>query len=73
MLFYLIRTTYNEYSAGYDYIATSLKEAESHIMEFADWYGNKGDCTIHVVDEHFKVLERREYEGGKLRRKSKGL
>lgn len=69
MLFYLIKTDHNEYNADYDYIATSLEEAESHLMEFANFYCNPGDCRIDVVDERFHVIDTREYRGGKLMRK----
>jgi len=65
--YYLIETSYSEYGSDYNRICETLEEAESHIMEYADWYCNKGTCTIIKVDETFRVLERREYWEGKLR------
>ena len=47
-------------------IAESLEEAESHIMEYSDWYCPKGTCQIREVDEQFRVIEKRTYHDGKL-------
>lgn len=64
--YYLIKTSYSEYNSGYERICETLEEAESHIMEYEDWYCPRGTCTIEKVDEQFNVLERRRYWEGKL-------
>ncbi len=64
--YYLIRESNNEYTSSYRRICTSLEEAESHVMEYEDWYCPRGTCSIYKVDEQFNVLERRHYREGKL-------
>ena len=63
--YFLIYTTYNEYRGGYVYIAESLKEAESHIMEFSDWYCANGTATIVEVDCYMHKINEYEYDKGK--------
>ena len=64
--YYLIRESNDGYTVSYRRICTSLEEAESHIMEYVDWYCPRGTCSIDKVDEQFNVLERRHYREGKL-------
>lgn len=64
--YYLIKTSYSEYGSDYNRICETLEEAESHLMEYADWYCSRGTCTIVKVDEELNTLETRYYREGKL-------
>lgn len=65
--YYLIKESYNEYSSDYVRICETLEEAESHVMEYCDWYCPQGTCAIVKVNETFEVLETRRYWAGNLR------
>ena len=64
--YYLIETTSDEFSSDYEYIAESFEEAESKIMDYGDWYCDKGTCTILEVDNKFNTLRKYEYWKGNL-------
>lgn len=63
--YFLIETTFTEQHSGYVYVAESLKEAESHIMEFSDWYCANGTATIIEVDCYMHIINEYRYNEGK--------
>ena len=66
-MYYIIYENPSEYTSPQPrYIAETLEEAESHIMEYCDWYCPRGTCEIRLVDKHFKPIETRYYRAGKL-------
>lgn len=64
-IYYVIQVSENEFINSYKRICETLQEAESHVMEYTDWYCPRGTCHILKVDEEFNVLERRWYKEGK--------
>lgn len=65
MHYFIIENSINEWNSTINYIATSLSEAERHIMEFADWYCEKGSGTIREVDSYYRTIRRYQYRNGK--------
>lgn len=64
--YYLIETTDSERSSSYKEICETLEEAESKVMNYADWYCNKGCCRIVKVDSMFNRCEYYKFWKGKL-------
>ena len=64
--YYLIETTDNERSSSYKEICETLEEAESKVMNYADWYCANGCCTIYKVDSKFNKIESYKFDLGKL-------
>lgn len=54
--YYLIRTSDNEWGSSYKKICESLEEAKREALNYADWYCEKGCCTVHRVNSNFKVI-----------------
>ena len=63
--YYLIETTNNECSSSYKEICETLEEAESKVMNHADWYCPKGCCIIVKVDNEFNRIESYKFWEGK--------
>lgn len=64
--YYLIEVTINEYNTEYVCINDTLEEAKSKIMDYANWYCDKGCCDIVEVDERFNKLRSYQYWKGEL-------
>jgi hypothetical protein len=64
--YYLIETTDNEWSSSYKETCETFEEAESKVMNYADWYCSNGCCTIDKVDSKFNVYESYHFWKGKL-------
>ena len=64
--YYLIETTDNEWHSSYKEICETYEEAESKVMNYADWYCSKGCCIIVKVDSKFNVLESHRFGKGEL-------
>jgi hypothetical protein len=64
--YYLIRTTDTEHSSSYKKICESYEEAESEVMNYADWWCQKGTCTVVKVDSDFKIVMSFRFYDGKL-------
>lgn len=64
--YYLIKTTDNEWSSSYKEICETLEEAESKVMNYADWYCSNGCCRIVKVDSKFNTIERYDFWKGEL-------
>ena len=65
--YYVIMENPSEYTSPRPvYIGETLEEAESHLMEYSDWYCPRGTCRIDVCNEYLKVKEYRYYREGKL-------
>ena len=64
--YYLIETTDNEYSSSYKEICETLEEAQSKVMNYADWWCSNGCCRIVIVDSKFNKIEYYKFWKGKL-------
>jgi len=64
--YWLIKTSDNEMSSSYKFIADSLEEAEKNRMNYCGWYSEKGDVTLVKVNQKFQTLEEIEYWHGKV-------
>ena len=51
--YFLIETTDSELRSSYKKICGTLEEAKKEVPNYADWWSNKGTCSIHEVDENF--------------------
>lgn len=62
--YYLIKTTNNEYSSSYKKICESFDEAKKEVPNYADWYCEKGCCTVECVDSNFnRIASYRVWKG----------
>ena len=64
--YWLIKTSDNEMSSSYKFIAETLEEAEANRMNYCGWYCERGDVTIVKVDQNFHVVEEIDYFHGKI-------
>lgn len=64
--YYLIRTTVNEYDSRYRKICESFEEAKREVPNYADWYCEKGCCTVHCVDSNFNAVASYRFWKGEL-------
>lgn len=67
--YFLIKTTDNERSSSYKYIAETYEEAEELILsgKYNCWYcSTKGNGEIVEVDKTFKTIHVYDYWQGKL-------
>lgn len=66
--YFLIKTTDNEYSSSYKYIAETFDEAYRVLMsgKYTDWYATEGNGNIVEVDQTFRVLHTHHYWNGEL-------
>ena len=64
--YYLIETTDNERGSSYKEICETLEEAESKVMNYADWWCSDGCCTIYKVDNKFNKIESYKFWKGEL-------
>jgi hypothetical protein len=66
--YYLIRinTTVDRNSSIYKKICETYEEAESEVMNYADWWSQKGTCTIVKVDSEFNIVMEYRFWKGKL-------
>ena len=67
--YFLVKTTDNEYSSSYKYIAETFEEAEKQILsgKFNGWYcSTTGNGQVVEVDENFKVIHTHDYWNGEL-------
>jgi hypothetical protein len=64
--YYLIETTDNERGSSYKEICETLEEAESKVMNYADWYCSNGTCRIVAVNNKMCRVESLMYSKGEL-------
>ena len=64
--YWLIKTSDNEMSSSYKFIAETLEEAEANRMNYCGWYSERGDVTLVKVNQEFHELEKIEYWQGKV-------
>lgn len=62
--YFLIRTADNEQRSSYKKICETLEEAKKEVPNYADWWCNKGTCSIHEVDENFTTYKIYEFMNG---------
>ena len=64
--YYLIETTDNERGSSYKEICETLEEAESKVMNYADWWCSNGTCRIVAVNNKMRKVESLIYSKGEL-------
>lgn len=64
--YYLIETTDGEWSSSYKEICETYEEAESKVMNYADWWTSNGTCRIVKTDNKFHTIETYTFIKGKL-------
>lgn len=64
--YYLIETTDNEYSSSYKEICETLEEAQSKVMNYANWWCSNGTCRIVAVNNKMRRVEGLSYSKGEL-------
>lgn len=62
--YFLIRVADSEKSSSYKKICETYEEAVKEVPNFADWWCDKGTCSIHEVDKNFVTYKIYEFVNG---------
>ena len=64
--YWVIKTTVNEYSTVNRQIFETYEEAVKEVMNYTDWYCDKGTCSIEKIDNYFREYETYRFYKGEL-------